>query len=280
MDLEGLLAPDAANFVIGVADAAIASSGECARYKSALRAAVAAEPPPFGTASYVELHRQAATDPYWMAVSLIANAEREGDGAKRLWSLSACSPDSEDRACLKRHAIDESRHALIYLRLLDLAFPGLTDPAFRRDLQQLSPHYAARMAPTPVEGSPYAKPVTIDDFIQMNVAEIRTAIHHLLQRRALRAITTPETYERMSPILEALLRDELAHVAYTARLIEQRAARSQVNLPALFRQRLRRFNQITVEELGDHAFDCSVACCEKRPACRARAAPVFADAPL
>ena len=238
--------------------------------------------PPFAKPSYADLYKSASADPTWMAVSLITNAEREGDGATRLWSLAAFSPDHEERNQLKVHAVDESRHSLIYLGLLDLAFPKSTEATFRKELTRLSPHYTMQMQPCALEGSPYAKPITIDDLIQMNVAEIRTTIHHLMQRPALAAHSTAETVVTMRPILDSLLRDELKHIAYTARLIEGRAAHYERPLAELFRSRLHDFNQITNEELGEHVFDCSVACCTKRPHCRvsARRIAAFSDAPL
>jgi len=216
-----------------------------------------------------------------MAVSLITNAEREGDGAKRLWSLAACSDDQETQHLLKRHAVDESRHALFYLALLDLSFPGSTDPSFRRDLNSLSPHFSLTQPLAAIEGSPYAKQPTIDDFIQMNIAEIRTAIHHIMQRPAL-AMHCPE--DKRKPIVSiqnSLLRDELKHIAYTGVLINELAKdMPPARVHSLFRQRFHLFNQITVNELGKGVFDCSVACCARHPTCRSRApveTPVESD---
>src|SRR4051812_15645605 len=70
---------------------------DCSLYLSALKEAVETEPPPFGAREYSDLYAAASLDARWMAVSLITNAEREGDGAKRLWSLSACSPNGDER---------------------------------------------------------------------------------------------------------------------------------------------------------------------------------------
>lgn len=249
-------------------------SAECPLYLAALNGALLEEPPPFDTDEYAKIYHAASKDPQWMAISLITNAEREGDGAKRLWSLGACSSDREEQQLLKRHAVDESRHALAYLALLDLSFPGTVSPAFRQELNALSPGYAMHQALVAVAGSPYAKPPSVDDFLQMNIAEIRTAIHHLMQRQALAEHCSPENRSQARMIQQSLLRDELYHVAYTAALIErkaQSAARNEV--PALFSKRFRDFNLITTEELGEKIFDCNVACCAKRPSCRAKAAP-------
>src|SRR6202044_2330222 len=105
----------------------------------------------------------------------IANAEREGDGATRLWALASHAPTTDQHLLLKAHAIDESRHALYYLALLEIAFPNMTDRQFRKELRGLSPQYSMRMEPLAAPGSPYAKPPPIDDYIQMNIAELRTA---------------------------------------------------------------------------------------------------------
>jgi hypothetical protein len=285
MDVGGLVGSSAStSLVIAVAEAALADSNEaCSSYRAGLFQAIKSEPPPFATTEYAQIYARAASDPRWLAISLITNAEREGDGAKRLWSLSACSPDSDIAGLLKVHAVDESRHALIYLRLLDLAFPGMTNPDFRRELSMLSPHYSVRSDTVAVEGSPYAKAPSIDDFIQMNIAEIRTTIHHLMLRPALEAHTSARVKGRLKPMLDSLLRDELKHVAYTAELIAGLFEKGKApGLSSLIRRRLRDFNQITEEELGIGSFNCSVACCAKRPECRAKAvsATAFIDAPI
>jgi len=117
----------------------------CAVYLTELDRALRQEPPPFGTAEYGLIYGSLSAEPRWMAVSLITNAEREGDGSKRLWSLAACSDDEEQRQLLKRHACDESRHALVYLALLNLAFPGAVSREFGTELRQLSPGFSMRM---------------------------------------------------------------------------------------------------------------------------------------
>jgi hypothetical protein len=214
-----------------------------------------------------------------MAVSLITNAEREGDGAKRLWSLAACSSNLDMQRQLKRHAVDESRHALLYLALLDLTFPDAAEPTFRQELNKLSPKFSLKHELYPVPGSPYAKNATIDDLLQMNIAEIRTTIHHIMQRPAISRHCAPKVQRKVTSIQDSLLGDELKHVAYTAVLIEKIAA----NLPRelvhrLFRKRVSDFNRITTDELGNTGiFDCSVACCARHDSCRTKAPqPVLA----
>lgn len=244
---------------------------ECSVYFAGLDRALAQEPPPFGTKEYGLIYKSLSAEPRWMAVSLITNAEREGDGSRRLWSLAACSVEVDQQRLLKRHACDESRHALIYLALLNLAFPGAVSREFGTELRQLSPGFSMRMELFPVPGSPYAKVPTIDDFLQMNIAEMRTAIHHTMQRPALAEHCPPENLAKITRLHDALLTDELRHIAYTAVLIDTigRGA-DRGRFEELVGKRLRDFNTITTEELGGNVFDCSVACCARRPTCRAK----------
>lgn len=246
--------------------------GDCTRYCAALDAALESEPTPFDTEEYAKIYRESSLDPRWMATSLLTNAEMEGDGSRRLWSLAACTPDPDEKAQLKRHAVDESRHSLMYLALVDLAFPDAIAPDFRRELRQLSPGFSMRQELSPVAGSPYAKVATIDEYLQMNIAEIRTTIHHLMQRRAIRVHCPPENVPAIMRIQDSLLNDELAHVAYTGLLIEKIAGRTERGeVDALFRKRVRDFNTITMDELGDFLFGCSTACCARHSSCRAKA---------
>lgn len=230
--------------------------GSFPNYMNALTSALRTSPPPFGDPEYRQVFREAASDAEWLARSLIVNSEREGDGATRLWSMSACAPNQREKELLKRHAIDESGHSLGYLRLLDLTFPDAVSDEFREELDQLSPHYNVKQEPKPVEGSPYARVPSIDDYIQMNIAEIRTTIHHIMQREALANYCPPENVKRMRAILDMLMRDELAHVAYTAELIEEKAAEKDVDaLIVNFDKRMHDFGEITRAELKDEIFD-------------------------
>jgi hypothetical protein len=228
----------------------------CPAYLEAVQSAVIAEPPPFGTDDYRSTYRHAAANPTWMVLSLMRNAQREGQGATDLWSLAACATDSHEQQLIKRHAVDESRHAKVYLALLDLAFPDAVEPGFRKEMDAFSPDYSLAQQPRPVEGSLYAKSPTLDDFVQMNIAEIRTTIHHLMQRAALEEHCPAANLPRVRKLLDSLLRDELGHVAYTAALIESKAATLAAGaLNRLYRRRLGDFNRITTEEMGGAIYD-------------------------
>lgn len=227
-------------------------------YEKALRRACRAAPPPYGRAEYGELYREAAVDAGWMAISLVTNSEREGDGAARLWSLAASTEDRTVAAQLKQHAIDESNHSKMYLRLADLVFPDAIAPEFRAQLKALSPGYTRAMEPVAKEGSPFSHAISLDDLIQMNIAEIRTTVHHLLQRPMLLEHCAADRRGKLIRLLDCLLRDEVEHVAYTARLIEgcvpQKGSEAVLRL---FAERLQDFNDVTRAELHRQVFDVS-----------------------
>jgi hypothetical protein len=225
-------------------------------YRDALITACRKAPPPFGTRTYGEIFRDAARDPGWMAISLIENAEGEGEGARRLWDLAACTPDARVAAQVKAHAIDESRHSRAYVAMLDLAFPGVVDDEFHAQLTALSPGYTQRSPLEPHAGSSYASPITLDDLIQMNIAEIRTLVHHLLQRPVLLGYCAPERRRRLARVLDSLRRDEIGHIAYTAALIEEFARRGEAGVVnRLMQERMSDFNALTNQDLGRNVFE-------------------------
>jgi hypothetical protein len=222
-----------------------------ATYCKALSAACDAAPPPFGEKAYGDLYRRSAVDPEWVALSLMTAAQSEGEGARHLWDMAACTSDTEIAARMQEHAIDESRHSRGYVTLLGLIFPAMLDEHLEAGLRKLSPGYTKASALAPATGSPYAYAATVDELVQMNIAEIRTRFYHLLQRPVLLEYCPAETRARLKRILDSLLIDETRHIAYTARLIE-RAAREQGGIEqvmALMQARVRDFNAITEDEM-------------------------------
>lgn len=260
VDVQALLGAElSADWVAAVARVALAQRdppAACPRYLAALDRAIREEPPLFATKAYADTYRSASANGQWLAISLMTAAEREGDGARRLWSLAACASDASERRLLKRHACDESSHALAYLALLDLAFPGAVDPSFRAEMDGLSPRYSMRQEATPVEGSPYAHEPSVDDYVQMNIAEIRTTVHHLMQRPALAAHCPSTNLRRAAGVMNSMLRDKLSHVAYTAVLIERKAdGAGPDEFRGLLCKGLRDFNRATSEEPIEYSYN-------------------------
>src|SRR5262252_5707690 len=225
-------------------------------YCQALTTACLKSPPVFGTGRYGDIYRAVAVNPYWMATSLMKNAQREGEGAGQLWDLGVSTPDAGIAAQVRQHAIDESRHSRAYIALLDLAFPGAVDAGFHAQLTALSPGYTQQSARDSHPNSPFARPITVDDLIQMNIAEIRTLMHQRLQRPVLLAHCAPERRKQLTHILDVLLTDETRHIAYTATLIEEFArAGGAREMRRLMRERLADFNAITLEDVGRDVFE-------------------------
>lgn len=225
-------------------------------YDAFLERACSTSPPRFGDASYYEIYDSVASDPQWMALSLVTNAEREGDGATRLWNLAACTTDGAVSEEIKQHAIDESMHSRAYLSMVDLVFPDATTPELREQLLTLSPGFNGQSVPVATPGSPFAHEVSVDDLIQMNIAEIRTRIHHLMQRPHLLRYCPEENRERLVRILDRLLHDETKHIAYTAKLIDRLAPEQGLDkVEALLLERLRDFDAVTEEELAARIFE-------------------------
>ncbi|MGC5699419.1 hypothetical protein J4P02_04350 [Pseudomonas sp. NFXW11] len=212
--------------------------------------------PLFGQRVYADIYHEAAADPQWLAISLITNAEREGDGATRLWSLAACTPDADQAGQIRQHAIDESHHSRAYIQLLDMAFPGAVDEKLHAELLSLSPGYSRQQAPQATPGSAFAHAITLDDLIQMNIAEIRTRVHHLLQRPILLQFCPAYSRPQLARILDRLLYDETRHIAYTARLIEGFCGSGEAaEARKLLLERMDDFDAITRQELELRVFE-------------------------
>lgn len=241
-----------ANIVARTTLRALAEHGVRAlpRYRRALLSACDRHPPVFGRKAYAEFYRRNARDPDWVALSLVTFAEGEGDGAEHLWDLAACTPEADIASQLQWHAIDEARHSRGYVTLLGLVFPGAADDELLERLEALSPGYTRASRLRAKKGSPYARRATLDELVQMNIAEIRTRVMHLFQRPVLLGYCPPAQRARVRRILDSLLADETRHIAYTARLIERAAPDAVVDLMAA---RVRDFNELTDDEVAGRA---------------------------
>jgi hypothetical protein len=90
----------------------------------------------------------------------------------------------------------------------------------------------------------------------MNIAEIRTLVHHILQRPILLGYCAPERRHRLSRLHDRLRQDELLHISYTAALIDEFARCGQAAVvKRLMQERMSDFNAITNEDLGRGAFE-------------------------
>jgi len=234
---------------------ALSESGteELPHYEAALQAACITFPPPFGQAWYGEKYRTVALDPGWFAASLIANAEKEGEGSRKLWDLVARTPNQEIAEAIRQHAIDESRHALLYVTMCELVFPEALEGEVKTYANSLSPRYSLHDFPTATQKVP--DEYVLDELIQMNIGEIRTRIHQLLMRPVITAYCPENRKDRLIRILDSLINDETRHIQYTARLIEKAAQTQQSEfVKRTMSTRLNDFNAITLREVGETQF--------------------------
>ena len=248
------------NAVAAAALRALAEHGVPAlpAYRRALVSAFDRFPPVFGTQAYADVYRRNARDRDWVALSLASFAEGEGDGAERLWDMAASTPDADLARQLQWHAIDEARHSRGYVTLLGIIFPRAVDQELLAQLRRLSPGYTRSSPLRARRASPYARAATVDEIIQMNLAEMRTRLQHLFQRPVLLRCCPPEQRLRVRRILDSLLHDETRHIAYTARLIERAAQSGLKPVMDLMHERLRDFNELTEAEIAGAT--CPAAC--------------------
>lgn len=245
------------NVIAELTISAMRESGGCVlpNFEETLNSAFEAYDVPFGQAWYGDLYREKARDPQWLATSLILNAEKEGEGARRLWEMAASTADVEAAGQVRRHAIDEARHAKIYIGMLDTAFPECTDAELRQHLDGISPGYALQDWP---ERSDVLMDFsyTLDELIQMNIGEIRTRINQLMLEPVVLAHCHPSGRPKISRMLNSIINDETKHIAYTAVLIEKAAQSGHRELVRdIMFGRLSQFCELTLEEVGAGTFE-------------------------
>ena len=115
------------------------------------------------------MYRSASSNGQWLVMSLISQAQREGEKAKRL----AHSPQTV--ATIRRNSIFSNsrrapsrKHARAYLKLLDIVFPEAVDPAFRSELNQFSPNYSMSKELSSPNGG--GQP-SLSDYLNLNIDE-------------------------------------------------------------------------------------------------------------
>jgi hypothetical protein len=223
-------------------------------YESCLRSACELAPPICGMTWYGQKYRQMVRDDRWFAKSLIANGLKEGEGAMSLWKLAGYTCEHDIAEDIRQHAIDEARHAQLYITMLQLVFPDAIDVDSRLILDSMLPKYSLKHYPE--KQSPISEELLFDQLIQMNLGEIRTRINQLLLRPVILAYCPPENRDRLTLIIDSIINDEVKHIRYTARLINRAMTKgfSDFICKTMY-TRLAEFNEITISEVGDSRFE-------------------------
>lgn len=223
------------------------------QYGEVLRAAFEDHPPAFTQSWYGKKYRHYAVDPLWLCQSLIDNSSKEAEGATKLWKLSGGAEEPQTSEAVRLHAIDEARHARLYLGMLRTAFPNSMDDSSIKDLYAQTPPFTIAHHP---DRLPALSELTVlDHLIQMNIGEIRTRVHQLLLMPVIDAHCPSERKQAIRGVLDSILNDETKHIRYTAEIIEAESERRRNYIRDLLYYRLQEFNQITLEEVGGSSFD-------------------------
>ena len=201
--------------------------------------------------------RERYLDFYWRCVTtvpgyiqevVLANADAESAGSEglfKLWASVHNSPDVE--MGIEKHFRDESRHARLFVHLMELAFPEYCTPS-ENEQRKHRLFDASRVARVKSD-APASTPVLLDNLVQMNVGEIRTRAHMFMIGPVLTAFTPSDHKERVDGILSGLVYDEVSHIGYTACLMEEWCRYGHKRLiEQLYTRRLFDFNVYTVEQ--------------------------------
>ena len=190
----------------------------------------------------------ASSVPGWVSRVVMANADAESHGSKKLfWLWRGSSSNEQISKDVLVHAKDESRHSRLFVSLIENAFPS----SFPADTLHLKRTELFRITPESVRQQRFALPDEdlMDHFVQMNMGEIRTRIHMLLLAPVIHAFTPANAKNRVRPVLEGLVTDEIRHINYTAHFIESWCQNGdERRIRELYSRRLSDFHRLTIEQ--------------------------------
>lgn len=232
-----------------LADLRAFAQDDLPHYTTCLREAFTQVRPVFVRSRYGEFFWHCATTVKgWLASVVLANADAESEGSRklmRLWRSVRGLPEVE--AAILAHARDEAGHARIFVGLAETAFPGartaFNTAATRRRMTKI-PRGGLRKGRRPVDDG-----TLIDHLVQMNIGEIRTRFHMHLLGPAVFNGAPSASQARTERTLQRLGGDEVRHIGYTARLMEQWCRDgNRERIRQLYRRRLADFNAITLRQ--------------------------------
>jgi rubrerythrin len=193
-------------------------------YGRALRLACEQEPPPYGMRWFGDEFRRLARDPGWFAGLLHSDAELEGYSARQLWLFADSVPTPAFAEQLRKHARDEARHSKLFARLLLRLFPQFDTEPGRRELAAFSPTLELAGSPPPADWRSTGDRRTTDELLNavilINLHEVQALILERLLQPCLVAYAEPQDRQHVAKVADALIRDELEHIRYTARFLE------------------------------------------------------------
>ena len=211
------------------------------------------DPPPFARDWFGRRYFELARNPQWFANSLVANSALEGYGSTQIWKFSNRVENDEYAAALRQHALDESRHSTMFIRMLELTFSQLDLPAeSKANLDKLQPKYSKSRHPA-IEKRPKEELIlgreALNEIIQVHITEIRALVLQFLVRPVLFAYAPQESHAILKSASDILIRDEARHIGYSAKFFEDAADAGEADfLMAAFEYQTAKFNDLTMEE--------------------------------
>lgn len=218
-------------------------------FTDCIRNAFASVSPVFTRPRYGEFFFHCAANvPSWLSRVVMANADAESQGSEKLFQLwRGASANAKISKDVLIHAKDESRHSRLFISLIEDSFPG----SFSTASLQAKRTNLFRITPESLKQRRFDMPdeELMDHLIQMNMGEIRTRAHMLLLSPVIYALTPAHTKNRVRPILEGLVTDEVRHINYTAHFIESWCQNGdEERIRELYERRLRDFHRLTIEQ--------------------------------
>jgi len=228
------------------------SNDDLSRYTVLMKDAFQQVGPIFTKPQYVDFFWHcASTVPGWIADVVLANADAESQGAKKLvdlWKSTTIDKEIEDSILF--HAKDEARHSHLFVKLDSIAFPeSNTDGELSKIKDGLTKINSHDLVKDGVSVSNYD---LLDYLVQMNMGEIRTLVHMHFLGPVIFAMTPKESKDKVYTILQGLAKDEVIHIGYTSKLIEDWCNDSNYTVAKhLYHNRLMDFHKLTVSQTTD-----------------------------
>lgn len=221
---------------------------ECVRYTDMLTRATSLVNPLFFQPSYSKFFSGCClTIPGWIPRVLMGCAASESRGAANLlamWTQVNFNREAEDG--ILTHALDEARHARMFLRVLGLSTPAsYSAEAIEKVSRSLT---TIRKADQCKSEDQLPEDHLIDYMVQINITEIRTRIHLRLLAPVYYNMATNDVREEIAGLANRFEGDEVSHIAYTAKLINSWLAETHSTaISDLAVKRLAAYNTHTIE---------------------------------
>lgn len=187
-------------------------------YLRLLRQACIEDPPPYGESGYADGFVTLSDNSEWFASLLLSYAEEEAIGAERLIRLSRTVEKLLPRAksFVMKHAQDETRHVLVFLKVLRALFPQFrVSPEAREALER---RHSNLMQPQSLGGE--FRGDLLSEFSQINIGEVKNRVHlSMLRDQALKHCCASNLKE-VEFLTSSLIKDEVNHIVYTGTVLQ------------------------------------------------------------